>query len=87
MTDTKIPFCRLYERRSKSTGLTYLSGKLGDLRVLCFREGDVPEGDLFGADGRWQVYVTPADQNYQQRVEGRQRPQLAAVATGRWRDK
>ena len=25
MTDAKIPFLKLYERRSKSTGLTYFS--------------------------------------------------------------
>jgi hypothetical protein len=75
MTDLKIPFCRLYERRSKSTGLSYLSGKLGDLRVLCFRESGVPESELYGADGRWE--------NYQQRVERRQRPPLALGRAGK----
>jgi hypothetical protein len=71
MTDLKIPFLRLYERRSKSTGLSYLSGKLGDLRILCFRERDVPEAELYNSDARWQCYVT--------RVERRQRPALAAI--------
>jgi hypothetical protein len=88
MTDLKLPMCRLYERRSKSSGLTYLSGKLGDLRILCFRESDVPEDQLYNSDARWQVFVTSSDQGYQQRVNGRERPALAAVASpAKWRDK
>jgi hypothetical protein len=88
MTDSKIPLTRLYERRSKSTGLSYLSGRLGDLRILAFRESDTAEDELYGADARWQVYVTSADQTYGQRLNGRERPALATVASpAKWRDK
>jgi hypothetical protein len=89
MTDLKIPFCKLYERRSKSTGLTYLTGKLGDMRVLMFRDKDVPDEELYGADGRWQVYVTGGDQGYQQRLAGRHQQELALrpVRPNRWSDK
>lgn len=91
MTDAKIPFLKLYERRSKSTGLTYFSARLGDLRLVIFRDRDedVSEADLYGAEARWTCFVSPSDQGYQQRVEGRQRQpeRLAAVATARWRDK
>jgi hypothetical protein len=79
LTDVKIPWLRLYERRSKSTDLSYLSGKLGDLRVLCFRESGVPDAELYGADGRWQCFVAPGDQ----RVERRQRPALALGRPGK----
>ncbi|HEY8007720.1 MAG TPA: hypothetical protein VIE66_13215 [Methylocella sp.] len=87
MTDSKIPLTRLYERRSKSTGLSYLSGRLCDLRLVAFRQTDTPEDHLYNADAVWQVFVSPADQNYGQRVEGRQRPALAPIGPGRWGDK
>jgi hypothetical protein len=88
LTDLKIPLARLFERRSKTTGLSYLSGRLGDARILCFRETDTPEEALFGADAVWQCYVSPADQGYQQRLERRQRPALTAVPVpARWRHK
>jgi hypothetical protein len=83
VTDLKIPLARLFERRSKSTGLSYLSGRLGDARILCFRETDTPQDELFGADARWQCYVSPADQGYQQRLERRQRPAVAAIGPSR----
>ena len=90
MTDSKIPMMRLYERRSKSTGLTYFSARLGDLRLVIFRDRDedVSEAELFGAEARWTCFVSPADQGYRERVEARQKPALAAVAApSRWRDK
>jgi hypothetical protein len=49
MTDLRIPFIRLFERRSKKTNLSYLSGRLGNLTLLAFRETDVHETELFGA--------------------------------------
>ena len=90
MTDLKIPFLKLYERRSKSTGLTYFSGRLGDLRLAIFRDPDedVSEADLYGATARWSAFVSAADQGTATAFEARQRPALAAVATpGRWRNK
>ena len=89
MTDQKIPFLKLYERRSKSTGLTYFSARLGDLRLVIFRDRDedVNEADLYGAVARWTAFVSPADQGYQQRTDRPQRPALASVTTARWRDK
>ncbi len=90
MTDQKLPFLKLYERRSKSTGLTYFSARLGDLRLVIFRDRDedVSEADLYGAVARWSAFVSPADQGYRDRVERPQRPALAAVASpSKWRDK
>jgi hypothetical protein len=90
MSDPKIPMMRLYERRSKSTGLTYFSARLGDLRLVIFRDRDevVTEAELYGAEARWTAFVSPTDQGYRERVEGRQKPALAAVATpSKWRDK
>ena len=48
MTDQKIPFLKLYERRSKSTGLTISARGSGDLRLVIFRDRDedVNEADL-----------------------------------------
>lgn len=86
MTDLKIPFCRFYERRSKSTGNTYLTAKLGDVRLILFRDRDVPEDELYGADGRWQAFVTSGDQTYQQRSTSRELA-LRPVKANRWSDK
>jgi hypothetical protein len=89
MTDSKVPFLKLYERRSKSTGLTYFSRRLGGLQLVIFRDRDedVSEADLYGATARWSAFVSPADQGYRDRVERTQRPALAAVVSPRWRDK
>jgi hypothetical protein len=78
VTDLKIPFCRVLERRSKSTGATYRSGRLGDARLIAFRENGTPEDELFGAVAAWQIFITVGDQNFQEREERRQRPPLAA---------
>lgn len=59
----KVPFFRLFERRSQKTGLTYFSGKLGDLKLGAFRQTDTPEADLYGAEAVWQVFASPADQS------------------------
>jgi hypothetical protein len=80
MTDQKIPFLRLYERRSAKTGLTYLSGRLGDLRLVAFRQRDTPEDELYNAEAVWQVFASPADQTQRPAVEARQRPPLKGVA-------
>jgi hypothetical protein len=61
LTDLKIPITRLLERRSKSTGATYLSGRLGDARILAFRENSTPEDQLFGADAAWEVFIASGD--------------------------
>ena len=33
------------------------------------RDEDVSEADLYGATARWSAFVSPADQDYRQRVE------------------
>jgi hypothetical protein len=84
MTDLK---CRLLERRSKSTGATYLSGRLGDARVIAFRETGTPADQLFGADAMWTIYVASGDQGYEARTERRERVPLAAARPFRREDR
>jgi hypothetical protein len=62
----------LLERRSKSTGKSYLSGRLGDARVLIFRESGIPKEELCGADAAWQVFIASGDQGYQERAGRRE---------------
>jgi hypothetical protein len=87
LTDLKIPIARLLERRSKTSGKSYLTGRLGDARVLIFRETDIPKEELCGADAAWQVFVATGDQGYSQRVERRERLSLAAARPFRREDR
>ncbi len=80
MTDFKLPLFKLFQRTS-ANGRTYFSGRFGDAKVLVFREDDVEEDQLYGAEARWQVYIAPSDQTPRQAVEGRQRPALQLYAT------
>jgi hypothetical protein len=77
LTDLKIPLGKLFERRSRSTGRSYLAGRLGDARVLIFRESNIPTEALAGADAMWTIYVAAGDQGFAEREERRQRPPLA----------
>jgi hypothetical protein len=79
MSDQKIPLLRRYERRSAKTGLTYLSGRLGDLRLVAFRQRDTPEDELYNAEAVWQVFASPADQTPRPALNGRQRAPLWGV--------
>jgi hypothetical protein len=52
-------------RQGASRG--YLVGRMGDARLVAFREADTPEDPHYGADARWQVFgklfkATPREQ-------------------------
>jgi hypothetical protein len=78
----KIPFFRLFERISRR-GTPYLSGRLGDLKLLAFREVDLTEDQLYGARARRTVYATPVDQTQQRAVTVAQAAALPAAAEER----
>jgi hypothetical protein len=78
----KTPFFRLFERISKN-GTPYLSGRLGDMKLVAFRETDLDEADLYGARARGTVYAAPADQTQRPAVQARERPPLKGVAYSR----
>jgi hypothetical protein len=77
LPDLKVPIGRLFERRSKSTGACYLAGRFGDVRVLIFRESNIPKEALAGADAMWTIFIAAGDQGFAEREERRQRPPLA----------
>jgi hypothetical protein len=83
LSDIKVPIGKLFERRSKSTGRCYLAGRLGDARVLIFRESNIPKEALAGADAMWTIFVAVGDQGFAEREERRQRAPLAATGSFR----
>ena len=79
MPDFKLPLFKLFQRTSAS-GRTYFTGRFGETKVLVFREDDVEEDQLYGAQARWTVFAAPADQAPRSAVESRQRPALRLFA-------
>ena len=78
-SDFKLPFFKMYERVS-ARGATYFTARLGDVKLVIFREEDTAEDELFGARARWQAFAVSGEQPRRQTVEGRQRPALRLYA-------
>jgi hypothetical protein len=73
--DFKLPLFKLYQRQS-ANGRTYFTGRFGDAKVLVFREDDVEEDALYGAQARWTVFAAPPAEQTRERIDGRQRSPL-----------
>jgi hypothetical protein len=38
-------------------GLTYFTGRLGDSKLVAFRESETADKELYGAEARWRVFL------------------------------
>ena len=88
MTDFKIPFCRLYERRSKTNRLDLpFRQARRSTRPLLSRRGRPGKAICLALMVAGRCMSRPRTRTTGKRVDRPQRPALAAVATARWRDK
>jgi hypothetical protein len=61
----KIQLCRLFERTS-ARGNRYISGRLGNAKVIAFEAADLPDAERYGADVVWNVYLQAPDEERDQ---------------------
>lgn len=66
MPDKMIPFCKLYENVSRTTGKRYLVGTLSfTSKLLIFPNEDAKDGEP-----QWSVFLTEREQKPQTSADG-----------------
>jgi hypothetical protein len=80
----RIQLCRLFERTSQR-GNRYLTGRLGNAKVIAFEAADLPNDQRYGADLVWNVYLQAPDEERDQAQ--RQAPVANALRGQRTHDR